>query len=101
MARKLHFLMLICGNTRIKESKAIGSEQIHGEILKVLGNKQLKLLTNLFIEFMSSDTKILANFQIYTSSKKEKRHRCKDHRIISLMSYTLKSFSQYSSCAYI
>lgn len=79
---------------RLKNNKAPGPDQIHGEVLKLLDREQMKLLTNLFNKVYTSGQ--LPNDWLLSTfipiPKKTNASKCSDHRIISLMSHVLKAF---------
>ncbi|KAJ8938736.1 hypothetical protein NQ318_011907 [Aromia moschata] len=79
---------------RLKNNKAPGPDQIHGEVLKLLGPEQIKLLTNLFNKIYTGGQ--MPNYWLLSTfiplPKKANATKCSDHRIISLMSHILKAF---------
>ena len=79
---------------RLKNNKAPGPDQIHGEVLKLLDPEQIKLLTNLFNKIYTGGQ--IPNDWLMSTfiplPKKANATKCSDHRIISLMSHILKAF---------
>uniref|UniRef100_A0A8D8SJ40 Craniofacial development protein 2 n=2 Tax=Cacopsylla melanoneura TaxID=428564 RepID=A0A8D8SJ40_9HEMI len=78
----------------IKEGKAVGPDELPGDILKLIKKEHLGKITHLFnLVYQTGD--IPADWlksTFITLPKKPNAKKCEDHRTISLMSHTLKTF---------
>ena len=78
----------------MKEGKAAGPDNIHVEFVKLLNEKGLQKITNLFNKIYSSGNIphdwLVSEF--IALPKKPGAKQCEDHHTISLMSHLLKVF---------
>ena len=74
--------------------KAIGPDEIHGEILQLLNAESLSKLTKLFNEIYASGEipHEWLKSTFITLPKKASASKCDEYRMISLMSHLLKAF---------
>lgn len=77
-----------------KDKKAVGPDQVPVELLKLLDNEGIKIMQRLFNQIYNTGnfpSKWLTSLFV-PLPKKNNTTRCEDHRLISLMSHTLKIF---------
>jgi hypothetical protein len=83
----------------MRNRKAIGDDDVPGEVLKLLGEGSLKILTKLIniIYETRECPKDFTEVTMITLKKKKKKAqatKCSDHRTISLTSHTSKDNSK-------
>ena len=79
---------------RMKDGKAVGSDEVHIEVLKLMEENGLNIIVKLFNNIYNTGAipRDWLKSTFITIPKKSKPKKCEEYRTISLMSHVLKLF---------
>ena len=80
----------------VRNRKATGDDNVHGDVLKLLGENGLKKLTKLISTIYETGEwpKDFTEVTMIVLNKKTQTTKCRDHRTISLIAHTAKKIAK-------